>query len=113
MRRLRVDGAELEGIHYLRALGNADAIRADAEDAERVVLVGGSYIACEVAASLTAMGKRCTMVMQEDAPLSTRLRRDGGRASSRACCASTGVELVTRRRARSASRATASACSAS
>ena len=55
VRRLRVDGGQLEGIHYLRALGNADAIRADAEDAERVVLVGGSYIACEVAASLTAL----------------------------------------------------------
>ena len=53
VRRLRVDGAELEGIHYLRALGNADAIRADAADASHVVLVGGSYIACEVAASLT------------------------------------------------------------
>ena len=69
VRRLRVDGAELEGIHYLRALGNADAIRADAADAERVVLVGGSYIACEVAASLTVQGKRCTLVMQEDGPL--------------------------------------------
>lgn len=70
VRRLRVDGADLEGIHYLRALGNADAIRADAASAERVVLVGGSYIACEVAASLTTQGKRCTLVMQEDGPLS-------------------------------------------
>lgn len=70
VRRLRVDGAELEGIHYLRALGNADAIRADASEASRVVLVGGSYIACEVAASLTTQGKKCTLVMQEDGPLS-------------------------------------------
>jgi 3-phenylpropionate/trans-cinnamate dioxygenase ferredoxin reductase component len=70
VRRLRVDGADLDGIHYLRALGNADAIRADAEDAERVVLVGGSYIACEVAASLTVQGKRCTLLMPEDGPLS-------------------------------------------
>ena len=70
VRRLRVDGADLEGIHYLRALGNADAIRADAQDAERVVLVGGSYIACEVAASLTVQGKRCTLVMPEEGPLS-------------------------------------------
>ena len=37
VRRLRVDGAQLEGIHYLRALGNADAIRADAAEAEHVV----------------------------------------------------------------------------
>ena len=69
VRRLRVDGATLEGIHYLRALGNADALRRDAEDAERVVLVGGSYIACEVAASLTRMGKRCTLVGMEPAPM--------------------------------------------
>jgi 3-phenylpropionate/trans-cinnamate dioxygenase ferredoxin reductase subunit len=70
VRRLRVDGADLEGVHYLRALGNADAIRADAAEASRVVLVGGSYIACEVAASLTTQGKACTLVMQEDGPLS-------------------------------------------
>ena len=41
---LRVEGAELEGIHYLRAFGNADAIREQAAQAERVVLIGGSYI---------------------------------------------------------------------
>lgn len=65
VRRLNVDGCELEQIHYLRTLGNADAIRAGVEDAERVVLIGGSYIGCEVAASLTKLGKRCTIVMQE------------------------------------------------
>ena len=27
VRRLSVDGAQLDGIHYLRALGNADTIR--------------------------------------------------------------------------------------
>jgi 3-phenylpropionate/trans-cinnamate dioxygenase ferredoxin reductase subunit len=71
VRRLRVDGGDLDGIHYLRTLGTAESLRSDAEQAEHVVLVGGSYIACEVAASLTAMGKRCTLVMIEDAPLST------------------------------------------
>ena len=29
VRRLRVDGCDLDGIHYLRAFGNSDAIRAD------------------------------------------------------------------------------------
>jgi 3-phenylpropionate/trans-cinnamate dioxygenase ferredoxin reductase component len=69
VRRLNVDGCELEQIHYLRTLGNSDAIRAGAQDAEEVVLIGGSYIACEVAASLTLVGKHCTMVMQEQATL--------------------------------------------
>jgi 3-phenylpropionate/trans-cinnamate dioxygenase ferredoxin reductase subunit len=65
VRRLNVGGCELEQIHYLRTLGHADAIRAGVADAEQVVLIGGSFIACEVAASLTLMGKSCTIVMQE------------------------------------------------
>jgi 3-phenylpropionate/trans-cinnamate dioxygenase ferredoxin reductase subunit len=69
VRRLRVDGANLEGIHYLRTPANADAIRADAEAAAHVVLIGGSFIACEVAASLTSLGKRCSLIMLEAVPL--------------------------------------------
>src|SRR5580692_10701417 len=61
VRRLSADGTELEGIHYLRTLGNSDAIREDAAG-KRVVLIGGSYIACEVAASLTELGSTCTLV---------------------------------------------------
>jgi 3-phenylpropionate/trans-cinnamate dioxygenase ferredoxin reductase subunit len=76
---LRVEGAENEGIHYLRAFGNADAIRADAERAEHVVLVGGSYIGCEVAASLTAQGTKCTIVAMEDVALSRTFGEDAGR----------------------------------
>jgi 3-phenylpropionate/trans-cinnamate dioxygenase ferredoxin reductase component len=76
---LRVEGAENEGIHYLRAFGNADAIRADAEAAENVVLIGGSYIGCEVAASLAAQGKKCTIVAIEDVPLSRSFGEDAGR----------------------------------
>jgi 3-phenylpropionate/trans-cinnamate dioxygenase ferredoxin reductase subunit len=75
---LRVEGAENEGIHYLRAFGNADAIRADAEAAEHVVLIGGSYIGCEVAASLTAQGKKCTIVAMEDVALSRTFGEDAG-----------------------------------
>jgi 3-phenylpropionate/trans-cinnamate dioxygenase ferredoxin reductase component len=76
VRRLNVDGCDLEQIHYLRTLGNADAIREGVAEAEQVVLIGGSYIGCEVAASLTAIGKRCTIVMQEEATLE---RTFGGR----------------------------------
>jgi 3-phenylpropionate/trans-cinnamate dioxygenase ferredoxin reductase component len=68
VRRLNVDGCDLEQIFYLRTLGNADSIREGVEDAEEVVLIGGSFIACEVAASLTMLGKNCTLVMQEEQP---------------------------------------------
>jgi 3-phenylpropionate/trans-cinnamate dioxygenase ferredoxin reductase subunit len=76
---LRVEGAENEGIHYLRAFGNSDAIREDAAKAEHVVLIGGSYIASEVAASLTAKGTRCTMLMMEDVALSNSFGEQAGR----------------------------------
>ncbi len=69
VRRLRTDGATRSNIHYLRALGNADSLREAVAEAERVVVVGGSYIATEVAASLTELGKRCTLVMQEKLPV--------------------------------------------
>ncbi len=75
---LRVEGAENEGIHYLRAYGNSDAIRADAEAAEHVVLIGGSYIGTEVAASLTAKGTRCSIVAIEDVILSRTFGADAG-----------------------------------
>jgi 3-phenylpropionate/trans-cinnamate dioxygenase ferredoxin reductase subunit len=94
VRRLRVDGGQLGGIHYLRTLGTADTIREDAEAAERVVLIGGSYIACEVAATLTTLGKRCTLVMLEDAPLADSF---GAAAATffGALLREHGVELVT------------------
>ena len=76
---LRVEGAENEGIHYLRAFGNSDAIRADAEAAEHVVLIGGSYIGTEVAASLTAKGTKCSIVAMEDVALSRTFGEDAGR----------------------------------
>ncbi len=76
---LRVEGAELEGIHYLRAFGNSEAIREEAKAADRVVLIGGSYIGCEVAASLTAMGVQCAIVMLEDVALSRVFGDEVGR----------------------------------
>ncbi len=67
VRRLRVDGCDLDGIHYLRTFGNSEAIRADAGGGKRAVLIGGSYIGCEVAASLTAAhGVESQIVMMED-----------------------------------------------
>jgi 3-phenylpropionate/trans-cinnamate dioxygenase ferredoxin reductase subunit len=78
VRRLNVPGCELEGIHYLRTLGNSDTIREDAAG-KRVVLIGGSYIATEVAASLTELGSSCTIVMLESVVLSRHFGEQAGR----------------------------------
>lgn len=78
VRRLNVPGSELEGIHYLRTLGNSDTIRQDAAG-KRVVLIGGSYIGSEVAATLTELGSECSIVMLEDVVLSRGFGAQAGR----------------------------------
>jgi 3-phenylpropionate/trans-cinnamate dioxygenase ferredoxin reductase subunit len=76
--RLRIDGSALSGIHYLRTLRTADEVREDVADAGHVVLVGGSYIATEVAATLASLGKRVTIVMQEQVTLERTFGKQAG-----------------------------------
>ena len=81
VRRLRAGRRRARG-HPLPA--RARQLRRDprrgAEKAERVVLIGGSYIGCEVAASLTsAHGVKCSIVMLEDDLARAPLRRRGRR----------------------------------
>src|SRR5262245_57939257 len=94
VRVLRVDGCQLDGIHYLRTLRNSDTIRTAAAEAEHVVLVGGSFIATEVAASLTKLGKRCTQVMEERLPYSITFGDTAG-AFFDGVLAEHGIERVT------------------
>lgn len=79
VRRLRVEGSELEGIHYLRTLHNADAILEDIQGAERVAIIGGSYIGTEVAASLAKLGKKCSIVMLESVTHERGFGKQAGR----------------------------------
>jgi len=90
---LRLEGAQLDGIHYLRAFKNSDEIAEEAEDADHVVLVGGSYIACEVAATLAAKGKACTCVMLEEVALTRSFGEEAGRYFHDVL-ESHGVELI-------------------
>lgn len=93
VRRLPLDGANLDGLHYLRAPGNADALRKDVADAANIVMVGGSYIGCETAATLTSLGKSCTILMQEEDPFD---RHFGGTAAKyvRSVLESHGVTVL-------------------
>jgi 3-phenylpropionate/trans-cinnamate dioxygenase ferredoxin reductase component len=79
VRLLHVGGSELDGIHYLRTVRNADALREELQQAERVALVGGSYIATELAASFTALGKQCELIMLEEVTLERFYGREVGR----------------------------------
>jgi 3-phenylpropionate/trans-cinnamate dioxygenase ferredoxin reductase component len=68
-RRLRIPGAELPGIHYLRTVAECDAIKREAAAGRRAAVVGMGFIGCEVAASLTQLGVQVTAVFPGTNPL--------------------------------------------
>jgi 3-phenylpropionate/trans-cinnamate dioxygenase ferredoxin reductase subunit len=68
-RRLRLPGAELAGIHYLRTVAECDAIKSAAQAGRRAVVVGMGFIGCEVAASLTQIGADVTAIYPGTNPL--------------------------------------------
>ena len=68
-RRLRIPGAELPGIHYLRTVAECDAIKSEVQAGRRAVVVGMGFIGCEVAASLTQLGVNVTAAYPGTNPL--------------------------------------------
>jgi 3-phenylpropionate/trans-cinnamate dioxygenase ferredoxin reductase subunit len=76
---LRVEGMGQEGIHYMRAYGNADSLREDLDKlGRRVVCIGGSYIGCEIAATLARQNCECHVLMLEDVPFERTLGKEVG-----------------------------------
>ena len=61
--------ANLEGVHVLRTLDDAIAIRTQLEGGPRVCVVGGGFIGAEVAAACRARGLEVTIVEALAAPL--------------------------------------------
>jgi 3-phenylpropionate/trans-cinnamate dioxygenase ferredoxin reductase subunit len=61
-RRLSIPGSELGGVHYLRTLGDSDALRARLDAGERLVVIGAGWIGCEVAASARQRGIEVTVI---------------------------------------------------
>ncbi|MBB6346341.1 NADPH-dependent 2,4-dienoyl-CoA reductase/sulfur reductase-like enzyme [Nonomuraea muscovyensis] len=67
-RRLPGTGG-LAGVHSLRTLDDARALRADLRAARRVVVIGGGFIGAEVAATARELGLDVTLVESGPAPL--------------------------------------------
>ncbi|GAA2408480.1 FAD-dependent oxidoreductase [Nonomuraea africana] len=60
---------ELAGVHTLRTLDDARALRGDLESAKRMVVIGGGFIGAEVAATARDLGLDVTLVESGTAPL--------------------------------------------
>ncbi len=65
-RHLNVPGSDLEGLYYLRRVEDAQQIRRAAAQADRAIVIGGSFIGMEVASVLQGGGVETTMVFPEE-----------------------------------------------
>src|SRR6185369_10362245 len=68
-RRLPAPGADLDGVHYLRTLPDAERIRAALTSGGRVVIVGGGWIGLETASAARHHGAEVVLVEPEQTPL--------------------------------------------
>jgi 3-phenylpropionate/trans-cinnamate dioxygenase ferredoxin reductase component len=78
-RELEVPGVDLEGVHALRTLEDADRIRAAARPGRTAVVVGAGFIGCEVTASLRLLGVEVEVVEVFDVPLLRAVGPEVGR----------------------------------
>ncbi len=62
VRKLPLEGAALDGVHYLRGIDDSAAIRADLGAGARIVVIGGGWIGLEVAAAARTLGAEVAVV---------------------------------------------------
>ncbi|MBY4274890.1 oxidoreductase [Rhodococcus fascians] len=74
-RLLGVPGSDLAGIHTLRTLADADALRLELRRAANVLVVGAGFVGLEVAAAARAQGSNVTVLEATDRPLSRAVSR--------------------------------------
>ena len=70
VRRLRIPGADLDGVFHLRTVEDSDRIRQALTASRRVVIIGGGWIGLELAAAARAHGVGVTVLERSHLPLS-------------------------------------------
>ncbi|NEK59470.1 oxidoreductase [Geodermatophilus sabuli] len=91
-RARRLPGSDgLDGVHVLRSLDDAIALREDLASARRLVVIGAGFIGAEVASTARALGLEVTVVETQPVPLAGPLGADMG-----AVCAGLHADRGTR-----------------
>jgi 3-phenylpropionate/trans-cinnamate dioxygenase ferredoxin reductase component len=93
-RRLTIPGSELDGLMYLRSVGDSDALRERLTAGSSVVVVGAGWIGCEVAASARQRGADVTVIEPASVPLERVLGTEVG-AIYRDIHSDHGVRMLT------------------
>ena len=68
-RRPAIPGSHGDGVHVLRSVADADALRSALSGGGRLVVVGAGWIGCEVAATARGLGAEVTVIERGLVPL--------------------------------------------
>ncbi|MEU0468220.1 FAD-dependent oxidoreductase [Amycolatopsis sp. NPDC006131] len=93
-RARRLPGEPLAGVHTLRTLDDAIALRAELVPGARLVVIGAGFIGAEVASTARGLGLAVTVVEQQAVPLAGPLGVELGGVCA-ALHGEHGVELIT------------------
>ena len=69
-RHIQAPGSDMDGLHYLRGIDDVSRIRADLENRNSVVIIGGGYIGLEVAAVIRQLGHDVCVIEMADRVMS-------------------------------------------
>lgn len=73
-RMLTIDGAELDGVHYLRTIDDSLALKdALTSGGRRLVLIGSGWIGMEVGATARTLGNEVTILERDPIPLANAI----------------------------------------
>lgn len=78
-RKLRIPGADLQGVHYLRTLEDSTRLRDElAGGGRQVVIIGSGWIGMETAAAARTYGNQVTVLGRDTVPLRKAIGDDLG-----------------------------------
>lgn len=77
-RKPPIPGADSTGVHYLRTIDDAEALKSTLKDGVSWAIVGAGWIGLEVAANAREQGAAVTVVETADTPLQAALGRELG-----------------------------------
>jgi NADPH-dependent 2,4-dienoyl-CoA reductase/sulfur reductase-like enzyme/nitrite reductase/ring-hydroxylating ferredoxin subunit len=77
-REIKVPGANLKNIFYLRSFSDSDGIIDAAKNSKEAVIIGSSFIGMESASSLIERGVRVTVISPDNVPFERTLGKEIG-----------------------------------
>lgn len=77
--KLTIPGNDLEGVHYFKTLADTTRLKLALKEAQKTVIIGGGFIAIDLAGDFRKRGKETTLIVMEPYFFSRFIDLEGGK----------------------------------